>query len=127
MRSPYATTVSHEINSVKTCGSMQCLALISFHTGRASPQDITITPTFWGSSEATVKWTFAGDDSDLFRFNVHVDGREDVEVRASDREAEVRELLPSAINRVTVTAVYKDGRQTECSCNYQNNSKPKDL
>ena len=56
---------------------------------------------------------------------MQVDSREGcrVEVRASDREAEVRELLPSAINRVTVTAVYKDGRQTDCSNEYQNDSK----
>ena len=70
-------------------------------------------------------WKFAGDDTDLFRFHVQVDSREGcrVEVRASDREAEVRELLPSTINRVTVTAVYKDGRQTDCSNEYQNDSK----
>ena len=123
MTSSHASMPHHETNSVKTSGSMQYLAPIFLYTGRVSPQDITITPTFWGSSLAIVKWTFAGDDRDLFRFNVQVDGREDVEVRASDREAEVRELLPSATNHVTVTAVYKDGRQTECSCNYQNDSK----
>ena len=92
-------------------------------TERCPPQDISITPTFLGSSKAMVKWHFADQDLHLSEFRVQVDGGENTVLSASVREAKIQGLRPSAINPVTVTAIYKDGVKTECCLNYKNDSK----
>jgi hypothetical protein len=87
---------------------------------RSSPQDVSITPAIRGSQNATVKWSFAGEDTDLSGFCVQVNDDGVTEVGASTREAAIGGLRLSAINHIDITAIYKDRRVTACQYNYQN-------
>ena len=70
-----------------------------------------------------MKWSFAGEDTDLSGFHVQVNDDGVTEVGASAKEAVIGGLRPSAINPIIITAVYKDGRTKECLYNYQNDGK----
>lgn len=96
--------------------------ILTFSIDRDSPENISITPAFPGSSEAKLKWVFSGHEREVDEFCISVEGRERT-VKASDREAEVQGLRPSATNHITVTAVYKDNVPKECAFSYQNSGK----
>ena len=99
------------------------LHLLICLTDRISPQNISITPAFRGSQSATVEWRFAGEDTDLSGFCVQVNDGCVTEVGPSLREAAIEGLRPSAINHISIAAVYQDGRVTKCQYNYQNDGK----
>ena len=96
--------------------------MIIHFTALASPSDMSITPFSRGSSKATLKWKFDGDSADLEEFCVQVDDKDVKEVHGCDRETEFDGLRPATANHIKLIAVYKDGRQTECYTNYQNDS-----
>ena len=54
---------------------------------------------------------------------MQVKGGMKVEVGASARKASVDGLQPTTSNLITVTAVFRDSRKTECQLNYQTDSK----
>ena len=89
-----------------------CMYFCTSHTERCVPQDISVTQNVNGSYKVT--WKFNGEDSDLSGFLVDVEGDEVKEVCASSRTAEIRGLKPAPTNIITVVALYKDGKQTEC-------------
>ena len=94
--------------------------MIVHFTALASPSDMSITPFSRGSSKATLKWKFDGDSADLEEFCVQVDDKDVKKVHGCDRETELDGLRPATANHIKLIAVYKDGRQTECDTNYQN-------
>ena len=122
-----AESDEHSFTTLGSVTNMHCWCSVTvmniYILDRSSPQDVSITPEFRGSQNATVKWEFPGEDTDLSGFCVQVNDDGVTEVGASTREAAIGGLRLSAINHIDITAMYKDGRVTACQYNYQNDGK----
>lgn len=80
-------------------------------------------PHYPASQEATVKWSFPGDTSDLSHYIVKAvtDGEQNVELPVHDvqeKTAILRPLYLSSKYSVTVTAIYKDGTEQKSSAEF---------
>ena len=66
----------------------------------------------------TVRWKFAGEESNLFQFQVELDG-EKMTKPPHCREATISSAISaSTAHFVKVTAVFKDQYQTKCQGNF---------
>ena len=97
---------------------------------RPSPESVSITQDFDGSSEAKVKWSFpahAASDVPHFTLFVKKDGDEvelfSEDVPGSCTEGTIRHLDCDTQYEVIVTAIYRDDNDRRISIQHHNKSK----
>ena len=87
-----------------------CNRAILLYVDRPSPEDLSLTVI---NSMTTVRWKFAGEISNLFQFQVELDG-EKMTKPPHCREATISSAISaSTAHSVKVIAVFKDQYQTE--------------
>ena len=95
----------------------------TYSLDRSSPENIEVRLCYSASHEAMVEWSFPGDISELAHYIVkaETDGQQAVKTIVHDvleKKAILKPLHLSSKYTVTVTAVYRDGIERECSVEF---------
>ena len=88
-----------------------------------SPEDLTVTPEYSGSSQATITWSFDEPVKALTHFRITVETEDGGTVFddcvVKDRRKHLLEnLRPMKKHKISVVAVYSDGNQKPSSLDF---------